>query len=263
MTCANGGCCTRQVTDPGDDSTRSDVLVVTGGASGLGKAVVAGAVQQWPDVRVVSLDLSDSTPVAGAQHVRVDVTDEPAMRVARDRIESEFGDVRYLLANVGVQEHYASHDLPIDAWHRLLTTNLTSVLITCQVFGEGMRRRGEGSIVCMSSVAERFGFPRRLPYSVSKAGISAMVRTLAAEWAAQNVRVNAIAPGYVETPMLRAAFDAGSVDEEAVLAMSALPRLGAPAEIAAPVLFLLSAAASYITGETLFVDGGFSIKKLD
>ena len=118
-----------------------------------------------------------------------------------------------------------------------------------------------GSIVNFSSIAHTFGWPRRLPYSVSKAGIDALTRTLAVEWAEFGIRVNAIAPGYINTQMVVAATAKGNIDPS-IVEMHAMNRYGEPNEIATGVKFLLSDDASYITGEVLTIDGGFTAKKI-
>lgn len=119
-----------------------------------------------------------------------------------------------------------------------------------------------GAIVNIASVSMHFGFPRRLPYVVSKNGIAGLTQTLAVEWGEHGVRVNAVAPGYVETALLTEAFDKGHVDRDVVSAHSALNRVAAPEEIAASIRFLLSDEAGFITGELLNVDGGFRRKKV-
>ena len=126
-----------------------------------------------------------------------------------------------------------------------------------------MLAAGEGAIVNIASIAGRFGHPRRLPYSVGKAAIGALTRTLAVEWARGGVRVNAVAPGYVETPMVREGESLGLFSREEAEEMHAMKRLAAPEELADPIVYLLSAGAAFITGETLYADGGFSVLKAE
>src|SRR5207245_1977898 len=142
-------------------------------------------------------------------------------------------------------------------WQRVLDVNLNGAFLCLRAAGRIMLRQGFGSIVNIASVAWDRGASGRAPYSVSKAGLVALTKVAAVEWAARGVRVNAVAPGYIDTPMLRTAFENGAIDEGDVLARIPAGRFAQAGEIAEVVAFLGSPAASYINGHIVAVDGGF------
>jgi NAD(P)-dependent dehydrogenase (short-subunit alcohol dehydrogenase family) len=247
-----------------------EVAIVTGAAGGIGLATVDALLASEPGLVVVGADLADgwSSPLTarhGGDRVReavVDVADHAAVTSRVDGIAAEVGPPTKLVNCAGIQHNEAAVDLGFESWRRLLAINLDGTFSFCQAAGRHMIAGGRGAIVNLASVSMYFGFPRRLPYVVSKNGIAGLTQTLAVEWGAHDVRVNAVAPGYVETALLTEAFAKGHVDRAAVSEQAALNRIATPAEIAAVIVFLLSDAAGFITGEVLNVDGGFRVKKL-
>jgi len=166
------------------------------------------------------------------------------------------------VVTAGNSTNHASLDLTPEQWREVIDCHLDGHFYMNQAFARYLVSNGSGgAIVNFSSVAHIFAWPRRLPYSVAKAGIDALTRTLAVEWAEFGIRVNAIAPGYVNTAMVINAQNAGYLDPSLV-DMHAMKRFSEPDEIAAGVQFLLSSDASFITGEILTIDGGFSVKKI-
>jgi NAD(P)-dependent dehydrogenase (short-subunit alcohol dehydrogenase family) len=237
--------------------------VITGGASGIGAETVRLLIEQDPQARVGALDRSATEhPDPRVLPLSVDVTDRSAVFTAFQEIREWAGEpITGLVCCAGIQRRIPSAELDEGTWSTVLGVHLQGTLWAAQAALPYMETAGGGSIVTFSSIAEKFAWPRRLPYAVAKAGVGAMTRTLAVEWAPLGVRVNAIAPGYVNTPMVREAIDAGALDEESLVEAHALPRLADPSEIARAALFLLSDASSFVTGETLYVDGGWSIRK--
>jgi NAD(P)-dependent dehydrogenase (short-subunit alcohol dehydrogenase family) len=152
--------------------------------------------------------------------------------------------------------------MPRPDFDRVLAVNLGGTFACCQAVGRRMVEGGRGAIVNVASISMWFGFPRRLAYITSKGGVGGLTQTLAVEWAPYGVRVNAVAPGQIETELLRLAFDQGLVSREDAAAAHALGRIGQPSEVAAAIRFLLSDDASFVTGEILNVDGGFRLKKI-
>ncbi len=243
------------------------VALVTGAARGIGLAIAralaeAGATLELSDVdgpavEAAAADLPQGTAVGHP----CDVADGDRVRAWIDDVAARRGRIDVLVNNAGVQLNRAASDLSDDDWHKVLGVNLDGAFFCSREAGRIMRANGSGVIVNVASIAERFGMPRRLPYGVSKAGITALTRGLAAEWAREGIRVNAVAPGYVETELVRHAFEKGHIDRDTIVAKIPLGRLAEPRSIGDVVTFLASDRADYLTGQTLYVDGGYSIFK--
>lgn len=248
--------------EPGVDDR---VAVVTGSASGIGLAIVERlAGDGW---RTVITDIDTRAgPVQAARLVaegfdvsfrQLDVTDEAEVDLVVPAIAAELGRIDAFVNNAGLTTHGGIESLGFDAWRRVLSVDLDGVFLGMRAAGRVMLAQGSGSIVNITSVSHERGAPGRSAYVSAKAGVVALTKVGAVEWSGQGVRVNAVAPGYIETPLLRGAIERGAIDEQDVLARIPMGRVATPAEIAGAVAFLASRDAAYITGHTLVVDGGF------
>ena len=188
---------------------------------------------------------------------RLDVTSEEEMDALVPAIAAELGSIDLFVNNAGITTHGLIEDLPFADWRRVLDVDLDGVFLGIRAAGRVMVRQGSGSIVNIASISWDRGAPGRSAYVASKAGVVGLTKTAAVEWAARGVRVNAVAPGYIDTPLLRGAYERGAIAERDVLARIPAARVAHVSEIAAVVAFLGSPAASYITGQTIVVDGGF------
>jgi len=184
--------------------------------------------------------------------VAADVSDPSAVSAMMQRIRQEWGALDILVNNAGILRDRSIGKMTLDEWRSVLDVDLSGVFYCCK-FGLELLRDG-GSIVSLGSLAARMGFHGQANYAAAKAGVHALTRVLARECARRSIRVNAVAPGVIDTPMMAQV----SQTARAQLAQSiALRRLGLPQEVAQAVLFLCSPLASYITGHVLEVDGGF------
>ena len=242
------------------------VVVVTGGASGIGRAVVEAVTAEGGRAAVLDLPgaaLEATRAAFGAERVRcapVDVSDEAAVTAEIGAIERDFGPIAGLVNSAGIGADVAALATDAALVRRMMEVNVVGSFVVARETAKAMRGRG-GAIVNVASVSGIQGNEGRVAYGASKGAVIAMSRVMAVELAEFGIRVNVIAPGPIETPLV------ARVHTEEVRAtwMASVPmkRYGAPEDIAAAAVFLLDAAKSgYITGQTLCVDGGFTIAGL-
>ena len=245
--------------------------IITGGGGGIGAAVAEQLLERDAESRVALVDLRHSDAAASLQDrfsadrvflCQASVSDATEVADASRAVLAWDDEITGLVVAAGNAREDASVDIAPEVWHQVLDVHIDGTLFWCQAAAPRMKECGGGAIVCLSSVAAHIGHPRRLPYAAAKAAVEEMVRTLAVEWAGWGIRVNGVAPGYVQTDLTRKLAEAGTIDLEEIGGMHALGRLANPEEVAEPIGFLLSDAASFITGAVLLVDGGYTILKL-
>ena len=236
------------------------VAAVTGAARGIGDAIVLRLIEEG--ARVFSLDLADpDEPRDGVTYLTADVSDPDSVAGAFRAIDDAAGRIDILVNNAGVQRvNLAENMSPVD-WHLVLNTHLTGTHLCCAEAIRRMRAEGNGgAIVSIASAAGIVGIPGRGPYAAAKAGIESLTRVYATETAMANIRVNAVAPGSTRTKLIEQGIRDGSIRSEWQLERIPMGRLAEPREIADPVVYLASDRASYITGQTIVVDGGWTVQ---
>lgn len=240
-------------------SALSEVAIVTGGARGIGGAIAHGFATAGLEVVVADRESPAETAgySSGSVHwVECDVTDTTAV----ESMVAEAVGVGRLVRLVhcaGVIGTSGTAELTDEVWQRVQDVHLGGAM-RCARAAFPHLRESQGSVVLIGSIVGRLGLPRRLAYGTAKAGLEGFTRCLAAEWAPEGIRVNAVAPGYVDTPLLATARSAGA-DVDRVVSATPLGRLGTPSDIANVVMFLGSSAADFVTGQVITVDGGLAM----
>jgi NAD(P)-dependent dehydrogenase (short-subunit alcohol dehydrogenase family) len=237
------------------------VAVISGSSRGIGHAVARAFLAEGAKVVVNSRDARVAAEVAGemgdgAAGVGADVTTESgAAALVRGALDA-FGRLDVLVNNAGMPGAGHTIDLALEDWRRVVDLNMTSVFLCAREAARHMLAAGGGAIINTASVQAFAPFPRRLAYGSTKAAVVMMTRIMAAEWA-PTIRVNAVAPGYVRTAMTEKLRAEGRIDFDAISRRTPQGRLAEPDEIAGAYVYLAGAEASFVTGETIVVDGGW------
>ena len=243
---------------------KGKTALVTGAARGLGREIALALAQSGASLILSDIQSPDDTAVAvgetGAPWIAVpaDITDEDQVKAMAERSAAEYGKVDILINNAGVSQlsYTATEDLSKTEWETIMGINLTGTFLVCKHIGQKMIAGGGGSIVNIATTAGITGVPRAPAYCASKAGVILLTKSLALEWARYHIRVNAVAPHYLETPLTEG-LRASEKVYAGLVKQIPMGRFGKPSEIAGAVLFLASQASTYTTGTVIVADGGF------
>jgi NAD(P)-dependent dehydrogenase (short-subunit alcohol dehydrogenase family) len=248
-------------------SLKGSVALVTGGSRGIGKAIAIGLAEQGADIAILSRNSEQSQEVA--QYIRelgrrsmtvcCDVSEIVPIETAIQSVEKELGGIDILVNSAGTHVKVDSITMTPEQWDNVLNTNLKGLFFVCQSVGKRMANQGGGTIINIASINGIVPFPDILAYSVSKAGVISLGKSLAADWAKYGIRVNTIAPGAIPTDLNREALKTPG-RKEAIIAKTPLNRMGTVDDIVGAVIYLASSVSSFTTGATIVIDGGLLVK---
>lgn len=242
--------------------------LVTGGARGLGRVMVEALASAGASVALTARDQDRASAAAnevaeqtGSKVIGLpaEMTDGESIRRMTDEALQAFGKVEILINNAGINIRRPIEKLEVEEFDLVLDTNLKGPWLVCRALAESMKRNGWGRVINLSSMLGEIGLADRTPYCASKGGITLLTRTLALEWARFGINVNAIAPGPFGTEINRPLMDDPAL-RAAMEAKVPLGRWGEPEELGPVAVFLASEASSFITGATIFVDGGYTVQ---
>src|SRR5438876_2565743 len=239
------------------------VALVTGGNGGIGLGMAKGLAAAGATLAIAGRDEKKNAAAAKALggraiSIKVDLRDENACRGAVDQAAQKLGRLDILVNNAGTNIRKAPQDYTLEEWRLVLDTNLTSAFIASQAAYPHMKRAGGGKIINIGSMMSLFGASFVAPYGASKGGIVQLTKALATAWAKDNIQVNAVLPGWIDTALTRQARKDVAGLHERVLARTPAGRWGAPEDLAGVAVFLSGSSSDFVTGVAIPVDGGYS-----
>lgn len=249
-------------------SLKDKVVVVTGGNVGIGKAIARGLAGMGANIVIAARNEAKTKEAVAEIHeefgtqvvgVKVDIRQEEQIRALAAKARETFGRIDILVNNAGTNIRKLPQDYAAAEWDEVLDTNLRGAFLCSQAFYPAMKAAGGGKVINIGSMTSLFGGAKLAPYGTSKGGIVQMTRSLAVAWAPDNIQVNAILPGFINTELTRKARKELLGLEERVISRTPVGRWGEPDELIGPAIFLASHAADFLTGVALPVDGGYSI----
>jgi 2-dehydro-3-deoxy-D-gluconate 5-dehydrogenase len=243
------------------------VAVVTGGNGGIGLGMARGLAEAGAGIAIVARNEAKSAAAvaelkkAGTKAIAVtaDVTDKAAVTAMVQRVRRELGRIDILVNNAGINIRKSPHALDLEEWDSVIRTNLTSAFLCSQAVYPAMKEAGGGKIINIGSMMSIFGASFAPAYAASKGGIVQFTRSCAVAWAADNIQINAVLPGWIDTDLTRRARQEIDGLHDKVLARTPAARWGAIADFAGIAVFLSSSASDFVTGTAIPVDGGFSV----
>jgi gluconate 5-dehydrogenase len=245
-------------------SLENKVAIITGGSGALGKIIAKAFVAFGAKVILIGRNkekLESAIKEIGSENVSfeiADVTQEKSLEKVAAQIYDKYGRIDILVNAHGINLRIPTEEYPTEKWEEVVKTNLEGTFISCKVFGRYMIRQRSGKIINISSTAGKSGYEfGYAAYSPSKAGIDALTRVLAVEWAKYNIQVNAIAPYFILTPLTENFLKNEEIRNK-IISEIPLKRLGKPIDIVGAVILLASKASDWITGQIIYIDGGFT-----
>jgi Dehydrogenases with different specificities (related to short-chain alcohol dehydrogenases) len=241
------------------------VVIMTGGGRGIGKAMAEGLAMVGGSMIIVDIIAENAAQTceeiikAGGKAIsmQLDVTNEAQVIKMVDDVVAALGRIDVLVNSAGVGGRYASTELPMEEWNRVIGVNLTGTFLVARTVAKQMIKQKSGKIINVSSIMGSIALPMIAPYVASKGGVVQLTKALAVEFVGEGITVNAIAPSYVNTEMI-ATMKADVPRYEDTLRRTPMGRLAETEELAGPIIFLASEASNFMTGHVLYVDGGFT-----
>jgi len=243
---------------------KGKAALVTGGNGGIGLGMAKGLAQAGAAVAIAGRDAAKNAAALASLgknciSVTGDIADEKQCRALVEAAAAQLGRLDILVNNAGMNIRKPPQDLTLEEWKTVLDTNLTSAFVACQAAYPHLKRAGRGKIVNIGSMMSIFGGSYLAPYAASKGGIVQLTKSLAAAWAKDNIQVNSVLPGWIDTAMTQKAREVLTGLNERVLSRTPAGRWGEPADLAGIAVFLCAPASDFVTGTAIPVDGGYSV----